>query len=274
MSPTPAPASMRPATATAREQNRLVFRCSCTGSRMGHQVVREVIMSRCRFLDNTAAPHSASDPTGWNSVRRSGPALLRYVPRKSGGTVRGGGVSRGRRRAAPEAMRIRALRPMRTGLRDGAAPPAGRTARSAPRSPAIRGRRAAGPAPSRTVDLRRTAGNTRFGRRPCPGATPSVRQRPGLTGHRVTGSPGCVEAIEPAGRPQRHAAAAPAGQWPASSPVSLPRSSALERLRPTRSTVLPRWAFLATTASRAATEEASQTCARERSMTTLSGSDA
>lgn len=38
------------------------------------------------------------------------------------------------------------------------------------------------------------------------------------------------------------------------------------------STVLPRWAFSASTASSAATEEASQMWAAERLMTTLSGS--
>ncbi len=65
------------------------------------------------------------------------------------------------------------------------------------------------------------------------------------------------------------------GQWlPVSSPVSLPWRSALRSFSPVISTVLPRWAYLVSIASRAATEEASQTWASDRSMTILSGSPA
>ena len=64
-------------------------------------------------------------------------------------------------------------------------------------------------------------------------------------------------------------------QWlPASSPVSLPWRSALGSFRPVISTVLPRWAYFVSMASRAATEEASQMCAALRSMTTFPGSPA
>lgn len=63
------------------------------------------------------------------------------------------------------------------------------------------------------------------------------------------------------------------GQWlPVSSPLSFPWIRALGLLRPMISAVLPRWAYLVSIASRAATEEASQMCAALRSMTTLSGS--
>lgn len=63
------------------------------------------------------------------------------------------------------------------------------------------------------------------------------------------------------------------GQWlPASSPLSFSWIWALGLFRPMISTVLPRWAYLVSIASRAATEEASQMCAAVRSMTTLSGS--
>lgn len=47
---------------------------------------------------------------------------------------------------------------------------------------------------------------------------------------------------------------------------------ALGPFSPVISTVLPRWAYLAATASRAATAEASQMWAALRSMTTVSGS--
>ncbi len=64
-------------------------------------------------------------------------------------------------------------------------------------------------------------------------------------------------------------------QWlPESSPVSLPWRSALRSFSPVISTVLPRWAYLVSIVSRAATEEASQTWASDRSMTILSGSPA
>ncbi len=66
----------------ARDRHRPGFHCSCSGSHMDSQVVREVIMSRRRFLDNTAAPHSASRPMGWYSVMRTGPALRRYMQRR------------------------------------------------------------------------------------------------------------------------------------------------------------------------------------------------
>ncbi|TQK45158.1 hypothetical protein FBY35_6704 [Streptomyces sp. SLBN-118] len=63
------------------------------------------------------------------------------------------------------------------------------------------------------------------------------------------------------------------GQWlPASSPLSVLWIRALGSFSPMISTFLPRWAYLASMASRAATEEASQMWAAERSMTTLSGS--
>lgn len=61
-------------------------------------------------------------------------------------------------------------------------------------------------------------------------------------------------------------------QWLASSPVSLPWRSALGSFSPMISTVLPSWVYLVSTASRAATEEASQMWAPDRSMTTLSAS--
>lgn len=62
-------------------------------------------------------------------------------------------------------------------------------------------------------------------------------------------------------------------QWlPLSSPLSAPCILALCSLSPMISTVLPRAAYLVVMASRAATDEASQTCAEARSMMTLSGS--
>ena len=64
-----------------------------------------------------------------------------------------------------------------------------------------------------------------------------------------------------------------AGQWlPASSPLSVWWIRALGSFSPMISTVLSRWAYLVSMASRAATEDASQMCAAVRSMTTLSGS--
>lgn len=63
------------------------------------------------------------------------------------------------------------------------------------------------------------------------------------------------------------------GQWlPVSSPLSFWWIWALGRFRPMISTSLPRWAYLVSIASRAATEEASQMCVSDRSMTTLPGS--
>jgi hypothetical protein len=62
-------------------------------------------------------------------------------------------------------------------------------------------------------------------------------------------------------------------QWlPLSSPLSVSWILALGLLRPMISTLLPRCSYLVVTASRAATEEASQMWAEVRSTTTLSGS--
>ncbi len=64
-------------------------------------------------------------------------------------------------------------------------------------------------------------------------------------------------------------------QWPAPRvPARLPWMAALGLFSSTISTVLPRAAYFVVMASRAATEEASQTCARLMSMMTLSGSPA
>jgi hypothetical protein len=64
-------------------------------------------------------------------------------------------------------------------------------------------------------------------------------------------------------------------QWPpVSSPLSVLWIRALGSFNPMISTVLPRWTYLVSMASRVATEEASQMWAADRSMTTLSGSPA
>lgn len=62
--------------------------------------------------------------------------------------------------------------------------------------------------------------------------------------------------------------------WPARPPLSRSCMRALGMFRPTISTVLPRCSYFVLIASSAATVEASQMCASDRSMTTCSGSPA